>query len=478
MKNKCKKRRREVSEFIYEYIYSPTLTAHTECKFPSEILCEYSSPGLFFGLPPDDQEEYYIGMTQDNGGHAVVFGGSGSGKSTGIVNPSMKTWNGGMFVFDLKGEHVPFYDNLWRNKVVDRPYILLDLRDNSEYSLDLFWWVKNDVETNVVDNIKEIVYAIVPEGGSKDKFWEESERSIFTAALLYYYWHGYSFIKAITAIANTTIFELCADLSTCDDNDVKKHLRNISHIKHETLALIGTSLTNHISVIFSSHVINKALSGSENGGKCFNWSDLEKYNIFLSVSEDKIEQWGGIINLIHSQLIHYLMRRQEKYTVEGANTVPILLLLDEVAQLGRVKILPQAIATLRSKNVSICLLVQSLAQLDKIYGEIDRRVILDNCSFKVILHASDPQTQQFLCDLIGKAKSLSSSMSKNYDSNINIIGYSAHISENRDYLIYPEELAYLNDVILLTPFGRYRIRKFQNYNIFHKLYFSSQFTCF
>lgn len=462
---------KEWDKFLHKELGISRQEKKPECMLPLQIMRDYYSPGLFFGLPPNVNEKFYIGMAQGCGTHSVVFGGSGSGKSTGIVNPTMKTWDGIIFVTDIKGEHFSFYDNLYRNKSVKRPYIVLNLKDDSEYSIDLFWWAKNDDKSNLTDNIREIAYALVPEGYSKDKFWEESERSILTAALLFYEKSGFSFIDAIKTIAKTSIFDLCTNLTLCGDPDVTVLLGSVGMIKPDTLALIGTTLTNHISVFASSEKINNIFKGPGDGGKCFTWDDLEEYNVFLSIPEDKLEQWGGIVNLIYTQLIHYLMRRPDMYSPEGTNTVPVLLLMDEVAQFGKLKILPNAIATLRSRNVSICLLLQSLAQLDKNYGELDRRIILENCAYKAILGASDPETQRFLCDLIGKTKILSPSISENFDSYMNIMGYGTHISQTCEYLIQPDELAYLKDVILLTPFGRYRIRKFQTYDIFHELYF-------
>ena len=63
--------------------------------------------------------------------------------------------------------------------------------------------------------------------------------------------------------------------------------------------------------------------------------------------------------------------------------------------------LPNAVSTLRSKGVTICLLVQSLAQLDKIYGKESRQIIADNCQYKAILGVTDPENQKTISDMIG-----------------------------------------------------------------------------
>ena len=99
-----------------------------------------------------------------------------------------------------------------------------------------------------------------------------------------------------------------------------------------------------------------------------------------------------MITLMYKQLFRYLERRPEKYSQEGRNCEQILLLMDEFPRFGRIEGMDSAMATLRSKRVSICLMIQSLAQLDELYGKNGRRTILDNCSYKVILGANDPET--------------------------------------------------------------------------------------
>ncbi len=70
-------------------------------------------------------------------------------------------------------------------------------------------------------------------------------------------------------------------------------------------------------------------------------------------------------------------------------TAPVLFLLDEFSRLGRYDKLINGLATLRSKKVTIMLLTQSISQLDALYGSDNRKVMVDNCSYKVILNASD-----------------------------------------------------------------------------------------
>ena len=78
---------------------------------------------------------------------------------------------------------------------------------------------------------------------------------------------------------------------------------------------------------------------------------------------------------------------------------PILVCLDEMPRLSAINGLTAALATLRSRNVHILGIVQSMAQLDAIYGREQRAVIADNCRYKYVLSATDPETQKYFSDL-------------------------------------------------------------------------------
>lgn len=104
---------------------------------------------------------------------------------------------------------------------------------------------------------------------------------------------------------------------------------------------------------------------------------------------------------MYTQLIRHLERRPDKYSEIGEKNAPILLLMDEFARFGKLNAITDALATLRSKNVNIFLFIQSMAQLDKIYGEYDRRTFFDCCSYKIILRINDAESQQYISNLIG-----------------------------------------------------------------------------
>lgn len=167
--------------------------------------------------------------------------------------------------------------------------------------------------------------------------------------------------------------------------------------------------------------IQSALSCSEDEEDCFNafsWesivSDAEAPNVFLSISQDRLEQWSGVLRVMITQLIRQLERRPEKYSLKGRSMKPLLLLLDEFPLLGNMEGIETTLTTLRSKNVTLNVVIQSMAQLDEVYGENKRKTLVDNCDYKVILRVTEPDTQEYLSRMIGTVPTVRGGASQSY----------------------------------------------------------------
>jgi type IV secretory pathway TraG/TraD family ATPase VirD4 len=155
-----------------------------------------------------------------------------------------------------------------------------------------------------------------------------------------------------------------------------------------------------------------------------------------------------------SQLLRYLQRLPEKYSEQGDDSPDLLLLLDEFPVFGHIRGIADGVSTLRSKRVHFCFLAQSISQLDKVYGEYDRRIIFDNCQYKIILQACDPETQRFLADMIGTELHIQRSSGKQYNEFLEVRGYTEGKSSTREYAVQPHSLANLDTkCILISPYG-------------------------
>ena len=435
-------------------------------RLPGQLCLGLEESGMYFGVANGREQEYYIGMPQGADGNILIVGGSGSGKSTGIIEPTLKTWRGAICATDIKGELSRYYEEARKRNEEMRPYIVFDPTQVDGLSYDPFWWVLQDDADNRVANVMDIVRTIIPSLPNENQpFWRESEQAILAAGLLYYYECGLSFSQSLGKLLDVDLKQFIEEVNASDNLYARFILgKRFSELEDRLLADFDRGLRNKLSTLVVDEKISHAFRGEREGARCFNWSDLDRFNIFLRIPLDKTEQWGGAINLMYAQLIRYLERRPEKHTAEGQNNIQTLLLFDEFPQLGKLEMITSAVSTLRSKSVNMCLVVQSIAQLDMIYGEHARRVIFDNCQYQIFLRANDRETQKLLSDLIGTTNVLQESVSKQTNEDGKTTGYSKQRTEAREPRVFPHEFSTLQDVLLASPFGVCRVKKFQPYN--------------
>ena len=333
-------------------------------------------PGVFFGGYEQYGVNSYVGMRQGEEGNICIIGGNGSGKSTGIAKPTLLTWTGAIIATDIKGELSSTYKRLCQVGFAQRDYLIFDPTDPESVSYDPFGMITNEADRFSI--IQEIVSCIIKKPPiSADLFWVNAERSILTAALLYYEIHGLSFSQSIDMILVQSVSELCKNITLDGDNQIKAILGEISEMKETTLASIVRGLRDSLSLLATDKCINHAFRGHREGAKCFTWKDADKYNIFLKIPGEKVDQWSCAVNLMLTQLIRYLSGRPECYTEHGRDNAPLLLLLDEFPRFGKIEGVANSMSTLRSKKVNFCLFVQSIAQIEKIMeNTIDRKCLI------------------------------------------------------------------------------------------------------
>lgn len=387
----------------------------------------------------------YVGKRDDIDGHILGFGRSGSGKTTCIIRPTLDTWKNTIFAIDLKGDLISQAKNR-RAKIL---YFMPDYQN--QFYIDPFYPIRNDSERNLIRHCRSLAFAIIPlSQEDRDPFWTISARHILTGALVYFYRLNVSFVHAILAIKRINILKLLKKIAS---DDIAKTCINVNSEKiHKTIDNINAVLQNYLIPFATDVVIQEALSSdSDNPKELIKWEDLENYDIFIRMELSDLDQFSGAIRLMLTQLITTLKRRPEKYTLEGKKLKPTLLLFDEFPQYGKVEEITSALKVLRSKNVTIALFCQSLADLDATYGAITRRCILDNCPYKTILSADDLDTQKYWSELVGTVKTRTDGFSSNFDEFGIPSGYNFNVSSTREPIIYPHEFASLNEVILIHP---------------------------
>ena len=125
----------------------------------------------------------------------------------------------------------------------------------------------------------------------------------------------------------------------------------------------------------------------------------KKTAIFVIVS-DTDRSMDGLANLFFSQAMNELCRAADM-TENGRLHIPVRFILDDFATNVRIEDFPRMISSIRSREISVMIMIQALAQLRAAYGE-DGTTIVGNCDTMIYLGTNDVETAQNIADRIDK----------------------------------------------------------------------------
>lgn len=419
------------------------------------MILDINDSGLYLGLESEWGKGYYVGKRSEDDGNALIAGINGSGKSYICAKSMIETWRDPFVALDCKGELFLHYKSLQRRGRAEREYISFDPTYGGAH-YEPFAMLKKD-NLHFEENVREMAYTLIPmQPNDPNSYWTNMARNLLSAVIIYGFSIGLDFIETMLIAVSSSVSELCQKINQSDFATAKIFISEIAGLKKEQQADIGTDMKQHLMVFATDPCVRNALSDSADG-KTFSWDDIvtaeDAPNVFLCLDQDRLEQWGGMTRLMLTQLIRTLERRPDKQSPQGRNIKPILLLLDEFPLLGKMEIITNALTTLRSKKVTFCLMLQSIAQLDAVYGHDIRRIIVDNCQYKAILNITEPDSQEYFSKLIGSVPIGKQSMFQNYDPSTQFSTYGRQIQEFREPLILPHEFATNRDIWLHTPYG-------------------------
>ena len=352
--------------------------------------------GVYFGLEGDLGKGYYVGKASEDDGHVLVVGTNGSGKSVFIAKSTLETWRDPFVILDIKGELSEHYRRLAKKRRVERPYKVFDPANGGAHYNP--YALLNVNAPDFSQCVREIADAIIPLPlDVREPYWIEMARNLLSGAIAYCFCKKMDFSETMAYLQVTSTSELCRRIKSFSNPIAQMFVSEILDLKPEQQATIGTEMKGHTVVFATDSSIQEALS-DDGHSEMFSWDCLmtaEAPNIFLRVSQDRLEQWSGLIRLMVTQLIRQLERRPDKHSAEGYDTQPVLVLLDEFPMLGKIDVIKSGLTTLRSKNVTFCLILPSIAQLDDVYGTDVRRIMVDNCQYKAILNVTEPDILEY-----------------------------------------------------------------------------------
>lgn len=376
-------------------------------------------------------------------GHVAVFGGSGLGKTSALLIPTLRSWNGTSFTIDISGD-------ICKNVNIQRKMIYEPANPNS-IPYNIFGTIDQMAdEDDQNEALEEIAFLLMPDDermSDTSKFFQVEGRKILTAALIAFYHAGMDFIPICEKIVRSGWKELFQEIDATGYDKATQYINSFAGASEQNTAGCKQSCDIVLKLFATNEKIKKTIRRPHAGEKDFFPAKIENHNVFVVVEDSKLKIYAPLLHIITAQSLEYFSQRsnEKKHT--------ILFCLDEFASLGKMEI-TDALRKLRKKRIRIMMLTQSMADIDLIYGRDERMAMMNNYRFKVVLGASDTDTQEYFAKLIGYQDT------KKYSKSRNASQTTQTESEVKEWAIEPAELDRLKkELVLLHPDGYMKLKK-------------------
>lgn len=448
--------------------HRPALTSHGSAKWATtdELikaglavrLKELSGP-IFAKLGPPKSTGRFITSTDIP--HSFICAPTGSGKGVGIVIPTLLTYGGSIICLDVKGENYKITARA-RKSLGDKVYrfspLEQDRRSHRFNPLDGLASISTERRFTEAQRIAE---SFIVMSGDNVQGFLVSAKQIFAATVLVAVERGTPTMSAVHDLLSqggdfNEMFEKLADQTNVEE--AKSIYKRMSGIADRTLSAYMSVLFDGGLGIWQDGLVRAATEASD-----FHVTDLrrEPASIYIIVAPNDLAVLAPVIRLLFQQTVAILQSSEP-----GADEpYPVLFLLDEFPQLGRMNALSNAISTIRSYGGRMMIVAQSLSNLRSTYGPDGAQNFLANCRLQLFMAPADSDTPDYVSKAIGdftrRARSKSWSMGQIGKSNI-------QEREEGARLIRPEELRGLSsdDCVLLVqdsePILAQKVRYFED----------------
>lgn len=361
-------------------------------------------------------------------GHIGVFSASGTGKTAAVGIPTLRAWQGTSFVIDISGD-------ICRN-CPNMPHRLMFEPDNSAtipYNIfSAIDTLKSSEDRH--EALEQLAFLIMPEPPQiteNAKFFLVNGRKILTAALIAFYDQGLDFIAICEKIVSSSWIDLFRAVDATENGAAQMYINSFQGTSEQNTGGCKQSCDDAIKLFATNGHIKRCLRRPMSAETAVEPQKIEENNIFIIITEDKLALYSPLLNIITSQVMQYIGKRQ----ISTQNQT-ILLFLDEFASLKiDSELVLDAVRRFRKRRCRLMLLTQNIADLELIYGKAATRAILSNLRFKALLGGlNEPESQKYFAELIGYAiaKRKSTTTSNN--------GSSHTKAESREWLIEPADL--------------------------------------
>ena len=410
--------------------------------------------------------------------NVAVIGDSGSGKTFTFVKPNLLQCVGSIIVTDPKGLLVRETGTLLEKQGYKIKIFDLNTLENSD-QFNVFNYIKREIDLDRV--LEAITEGTKKSNKQGEDFWIQAE-AILIRSLLAFLWidgkdNDYipklSMIADMLRIATPPNKKSPAPISLWFEEQNEKHPNNYAYrqwklfedsFEGETRASVLAIAASRYSVFDHYDVSNIVSRDTMNIEK---WIE-EKTAVFITIPET-----NGAYNFLASIFITTIMETLrgridkilsgEEKLENGKNPLFIQFIIDEFANIGRIPNIDKALATFRSRNMSIIIILQALAQLKSMYKD-DWASMLNNCASLLFLGGDEKETTKYLSERAGK-------QTINIRNHSHSRGSRGNSTENRQTLardlMTPDEIGRLDGNQCLLFVTKEYVYKDYKYNVYN-----------
>ena len=369
-------------------------------KFSDNIILTKTERLMMSNRPPDPKNA--------RNKNVLVVGGSGSGKTRFWLKPNLLQCHSSYVVTDPKGSIVVECGNaLLKNGYKLKILNTINFKKSMHYNP--FAYVHS--EKDILKLVTTLMTNTKGEGSGGDPFWEKSERLLLTALIAYLHYEA-----PVEEQNFATLLEMLNTMQVLEDDEeyqnpvdllfeelAKKKPNSFAGRQYKLYKLAAGKTAKSILISCGARLapfdIQELRDLTMYDELQLDTLGDKKTALFLIMS-DTDSTFNFLISMVYTQLFNLLCdKADDQYG--GKLPVHVRCLIDECANIGQIPNLEKLVATIRSREISACLVLQARSQLKAIYKD-NADTIVGNMDSQIFLGGSEPTTLKDLSEILGK----------------------------------------------------------------------------
>ena len=369
-------------------------------KFADNIILTKTERLMMSNRPPDPKNA--------RNKNVLVVGGSGSGKTRFWLKPNLLQCHSSYVVTDPKGTIVLECGNVMlKNGYKVRILNTINFKKSMHYNP--FAYVHS--EKDILKLVTTLMTNTKGEGSGGDPFWEKSERLLLTALIAYLHYEA-----PVEEQNFATLLEMLNTMQVLEDDEeyqnpvdllfeelAKKKPNSFAGRQYKLYKLAAGKTAKSILISCGARLapfdIQELRDLTMYDELQLDTLGDKKTALFLIMS-DTDSTFNFLISMVYTQLFNLLCDKADD-VYGGKLPVHVRCLIDECANIGQIPNLEKLVATIRSREISACLVLQARSQLKAIYKD-NADTIVGNMDSQIFLGGSEPTTLKDLSEMLGK----------------------------------------------------------------------------